>query len=505
MEFGGRYWIRSRKTWQERDNLMAQSLLELIFKTSKQGQGGKQAAAELKELKGTVGEVSSGLLGFNASSLTAAGAILAIGGYVKESTEKFIAYGQSISEMAAITGTGTEETSRLVQTMDDFGIGQEKLNMILQQAAKKGFVMSIENVARLADEYNGLATQEEKNALLSDRLGRAGLELAKVFASGSDVIREYAAAQSESLLLTEEEVARAEELRLAIDAANDTFEGYSLTVGGALAEAYNKATEASLAHAKAVEEHRLKTNAAYRAQQEMNQAGRDLIQLSGPMTEGIAGYNGELENTPPALEAVEEAQIGVNDVMKAYNDTLLFTIASEGLSAEAALDLATKMGLVDANTQMAYDKTAEWKRQLDEGQITIEEYNRRVKTLSDTIAGIKNRDIEINVRVNTEYSGGVNTGLEANALPPGYTDYGPPGGANGADFVVPPGYPNDGFTMQVSSGERVQVTNDRQRWTGEGSGAPVIQFTGPVMVDSEANYQKTLRRLSQDITKAMRK
>ena len=32
------------------------------------------------------------------------------------------------------------------------------------------------------------------------------------------------------------------------------------------------------------------------------------------------------------------------------------------------------------------------------------------------------------------------------------------GYANGADFIVPPGYPNDTFPMRVQSGERVQVT-----------------------------------------------
>jgi hypothetical protein len=480
---------------------MAQSILELIFKTSKSGTGGKAAAAELKEFKGTVGEISGGLLGFNAAGLTAAGAIVAVGNYAKQSVEKFLAYGAAVREMASITGTGTEATSRLIQTMDDLGVTQEQLASITQQASKKGFVMTTENLAKLADQYNELNTIEEKNKLLTDTLGKSGLELAKVMQEGGTAIREMAAAQSESMILTEAEAAAAEQLRRNIDEATDTYEGYSLMVGGTMAEAYNKAAEASRAHAKAVEEHRMKTNDDYRAQMEMNQAGRDLIALIGPATEGIAGYNGELENTPGALNAVEDAQIGVNDVMKTYNDTLLFTIASEGLSADAALDLATKMGLVDANTQMAYDKTALWKKQLDDGKITVEEYNRLVKNLSDTIANIKDRDIEINVHVNTEYSGGVNTGLEAGALPSGYTDY----NANGADFVVPPGYPNDSYRMGVSSGERVTVVNDRMRWTGEGGGEQVVFHIGQVTIANEADYQKLFRRLSQDITREMRR
>jgi hypothetical protein len=33
-----------------------------------------------------------------------------------------------------------------------------------------------------------------------------------------------------------------------------------------------------------------------------------------------------------------------------------------------------------------------------------------------------------------------------------------PGMAGGADFVVPPGYPNDSYPLRVQSGERVVVT-----------------------------------------------
>jgi hypothetical protein len=479
---------------------MPQSLLELIFKTSKQGQGGKQAAAELKELKGTVAEVSSGMLGFNAANLTAAGAILAVGNYAKQSVEKFLAYGETIRELSSITGTGAEETSRLVQTMDDFGIATEKVGTIAEQAAKKGFLLTTETLADLADEYNSLETQEEKNALMTQRLGKAGLELNKVMEEGGDAIREMAAAQSENLILTEQEAAAAEQLRRNIDTATDTWEGYMLVVGGKLAEAYNKATEASEAHAASMERHRLKNKEGAAAQEEMNQKGRDLLAMTTPLTEGIAGYNGVLENTPGALKAVEDAQGGVNDVMKSYSDMLLFNIASEGLSAEAALSLATRMGLVDSATSTAYDSTAKWKKELENGKITIEEYDAKVLALQKTIAALQDREVNVTVNVRS------NSNLGANMMPSGLTDYlpKPPGGANGADFVVPPGYANDSYLMAVSSGERVTVQNDRMRWTGEGGAGMNVTFTGAIVVDSEANYQKTLRRLSADITKAVR-
>jgi len=392
------------------------SVIDILIKANT-----SKASGDMKKFGGTLDEILRGLTGFSMKGLGAAGVVVGIGNAIKDSTEKFIAYGKAMTEMAAITGTGVEETSRLVQTMDDFGITQEKLNTILQQAAKKGFVMTVDSVARLADEYNSLETQEERNALMTERLGRAGLDLNKVMESGSAVIREYAAAQSEALILTAEEAARAEELRLAIDAANDTFEGYSLTLGGAVAQAYNKATEASLAHARSVEENRRAHNENYRAQQESKEAGLALVNMYSAATEGIAGYSGALENSIGPLQAVQDATYAVTDVLKSYNDQLLFTIASEGLSADEAMNLATRMGLVDQNTQAAYQKTAEWKAQLDAGIITVAEYQAKILGLQAAIASLKDRTVT--VTMNLEYAGGANSNLGGNVLPSGYTDY----------------------------------------------------------------------------------
>jgi hypothetical protein len=101
---------------------MSQAILEIIFKTATQGQGGKAMQTELRELKGTVGEVTSGMLGMNLGTLSATGALVAVAGAVKDVTEKYLAYGETIRGLNALTGAGTEETSRLLQAFDDLGV-----------------------------------------------------------------------------------------------------------------------------------------------------------------------------------------------------------------------------------------------------------------------------------------------------------------------------------------------------------------------------------------------
>lgn len=459
------------------------SVIDIIVKANT-----AQAAGDMKKFGGTVDEIVRGLTGFSMKGLGVAGVVVGLGNAIKDSAEAFVAYGKSMTEMAAITGTGVEETSRLVQTMDDFGITQEKLNTILQQAAKKGFVMTVDSVAKLSDEYNALETQEEKNALMTDRLGRAGLDLNKVMESGSAVIREYAAAQSESLILTEQEAARAEELRLAIDAANDTFQGYSLTLGGAVAQAYNKATEASLAHARAVEENRRAHNERYRAEQESLEAGQALINMYSESTEGIAGYSGALENSIAPLNAVAEATYAVTDVLKSYNDQLLFTLASEGLSADEAMNLATRMGLVDQNTQAAYQKTAEWKAQLDAGIITVAEYQAKILGLQAAIASLKDRTVT--VTMNLEYAGGANSNLGGNVLPSGYTDYIPR--ASGGPVTA-----GHGYVVGEEGPETFVPRQDGYILPAGGAGSPVFNIYQQPGESGEQLANRILGKLSR--------
>lgn len=206
---------------------MSQSILEIIFKTVNQGQGGKAAANELKELKGAVGEASQGMLGLNLGSLTVVGALTAAGAAAAKAVGDYTAYAEKIRGMATITGTGTEETSRLVQAFDDLGVSQETLSSVMETASRKGFVATIENVSALADKYNALTDQQEKNKLLTDTLGKSGLDLAKAFQQGGQAIKDAAAAQATGMLITAKDAEEAEKLRVAQDNLDDSIQAVS--------------------------------------------------------------------------------------------------------------------------------------------------------------------------------------------------------------------------------------------------------------------------------------
>jgi hypothetical protein len=83
----------------------------------------------------------------------------------------------------------------------------------------------------------------------------------------------------------------------------------------------------------------------------------------------------------PSIKAVKDATINANEAMKKYSEQLLFNIASQGLSSEAALQLAYSMGLVDEKTVYATEKINTYQQMLNDGLITVETYNSLVATL----------------------------------------------------------------------------------------------------------------------------
>ena len=101
-----------------------------------------------------------------------------------------------------------------------------------------------------------------------------------------------------------------------------------------------------------------------------------------------------------AQQEVADATNNADAAMRSYSESLLFKIASEGLSAEAAYDLAVKMGLVDQNTVDATKQVNIYKSMLDDGIITQAQYNMLVEDLAEDIENLpegKTLEIDDNI------------------------------------------------------------------------------------------------------------
>lgn len=116
--------------------------------------------------------------------------------------------------------------------------------------------------------------------------------------------------------------------------------------------------------------------------------------------EGMAAAQAAADALKKPIEEVTDATNNAEMAMRAYSEALLFKIASEGLSADAAYDLAVAMGLVDQNTVAATEQTNIYKQMLDAGIITQSQYNLLIKDLADDIENLpegKTLEIDDNI------------------------------------------------------------------------------------------------------------
>jgi len=124
------------------------------------------------------------------------------------------------------------------------------------------------------------------------------------------------------------------------------------------------------------------------------------------MTEQAYGAANAVEDLEASTEDLTAATIVARDAtndanaaMRSYNEALLFSIASEGLSEGAQLSLAYAMGLVDEKTVTATKQTNFYQQMLKDGTINQRQYNLLVEQLADDLEATpdgKNIEIETN-------------------------------------------------------------------------------------------------------------
>ena len=130
---------------------------------------------------------------------------------------------------------------------------------------------------------------------------------------------------------------------------------------------------------------------------ELNEQFGPEVFFGGSRTQAIVDtYINGLETAGEAAEGATTAIQGSplmltkmqTQAMRAYSESLLFKIASEGLSEEGALALARAMGLIDQNTVAATEQVNFYQGLLDSGIITQRQYNLLVAALADDIENL---------------------------------------------------------------------------------------------------------------------
>lgn len=157
-------------------------------------------------------------------------ATMVIDGF-KESINATMEYAESVRDLSLISGQSAEETSRFLQVLDDFQLGAEDAEAATRKLTQNGLVPNVATLAQLSDQYLAINDAQERNEFIIKNLGRSGLQWVNVLQQGSDKILQLNDSVNKNLILTDEQVQKTEEYRLAVDNLSDSWEAAKIAVG----------------------------------------------------------------------------------------------------------------------------------------------------------------------------------------------------------------------------------------------------------------------------------
>lgn len=336
-----------------------------------------KAAASSKKASFSFTELKSGL------DLASRGLQLLQKGY-DETVGVTMKYAQSVRDLAMVSGTGAEETSRLLQVLDDFQLGAEDVTTAVRKMTSQGLAPTMDTLAKLSDKYLSINDAQERNKFILDNLGKSGLQWVNVLQQGGDKLRAMSDEVSGNLILTDKQVAATEKYRLALDNLNDTLEGTKISIGNQLIPDLTQGIW-QLTHAKDIISEMIKLRKAGAGGTFVNPRELTEIQLQAEANIKNSEAMGEYyRNTVQAASASEDAGAAFeSEADKAKR------LADEAKAAEEAIkavsetnkNFASTVENVAGATREYNAGLAEAKAQLDAHKITTEEYTQKVDAL----------------------------------------------------------------------------------------------------------------------------
>lgn len=197
---------------------------------SGKGVGGSGVAG----LGGALGGLNNMLGAVGLPALGATAAIGALTTGVVASYKSWQTYAGQVRDVALITGTGAKESSKLLQVLDDYQISAEGVTAASRAMKDKGLTPTVETLASLSDKFLQIQDPAKRMQFVFDNFGRSGTQFINLLNQGGDAIREMGDDANKNLIMSDEQVQKAEETRLAMDKWTDTWEGWKVSAGAAL-------------------------------------------------------------------------------------------------------------------------------------------------------------------------------------------------------------------------------------------------------------------------------
>jgi hypothetical protein len=361
---------------------------------------------------------------------------------------------------------------------------------------RSGVTPSIDNLAKLADEYVNTADKSAFAEKAVKILGRGYQTLIPLLAKGGNALREQTDAVDASLIATDKSIAASREYEVAMDSLDDTAKGLSMTFGNALIPELVKGMNVvndftsdvinfgrTQENLKVAVQDNIITMGEYRTilgevrTRKMSDAeATEFLELRydelhgtvNDTRDGLIKFTDSMKLETSAADESAEANsrvaIAIGDVTKASLGKTSLDALTEaykaGTISENAYELAarhimTTMLELPPNIINANLELANLTQSLALGTIAPLEYAAALEKMGihlDYLDG-KRSTSYVEVIYTDTYTSSGRPNIQGGQL-----TFPESGNAHGTDYVVPPGYNADGYNMgRASSGERVTV------------------------------------------------
>jgi hypothetical protein len=459
-------------------------------------------------------------------------------------------YDQQVKELMLRTGGTADETSRLIQVIDDVGIEYGTLQTAMKFAVKNGIEPNIQSLAALSDQYKALKSPVEQGQFLLEKFGKSGMEMTRAMDMGGAALLRMGASMKGGLILTEANIAASERYRVTLDNLDDTANGLQISLGNKVIPVFDDILKVVTANINAVDEFsgvfaqldnimKVFPNGADRAAQAMKLFGdaaaaamngnlpsfmQSTSMATSTATNGYIAMAQAMEAVNSAgmtqIEIDKQIQIEAANLSKALMGTLGSMQQLEGATVQAANAIVYNMMMakwsVDGLTQAEFDLAMQtgvamgiFSQKTADATIKINKMTEGVSALELAIKRLEGKDIMITANLSgNAFSGFVTPATGTNKPKPKGNQANNATGTDGWK-TVPSGYPNDTYRVGLTSGEQYSVMTRSQSMGagGGGGGGTVINLTyAPAfsMADKSEFQNKLMPFIIQGIRESKR-
>ena len=330
---------------------------EILIRFSVKDDGSPVIERVNEKLKGTKKESQAlvpglekarkSLTSFASENAALIGILVGVGAAIKSAVDETLRYDNTVRQLAEISGTGAEESSRLLQVLDDFKISAEDVNAATRAMTREGLSPTLETLSRLSDEYNRLNPGQEQAEFLMKNFGRSGLKFAEAMGKGGDELKKMGQEVEKSLIRTDAQIAKTRLAELELDRWADKVQALKVELGSGLIGAIDGSNWAIQKQAEKL--YTAATGADYLrdqmfgltdAQKAAWEEAQKLANEQYLLSQGIDITTGSIEGQTVSLEDQDKAMKFLSDTLQSQIGLINDIQSAEDSYTEKSKDLA---------------------------------------------------------------------------------------------------------------------------------------------------------------------